>query len=1075
MAARMKGLLGSLGLLMIVVGVPVLLWTLGIHPLPSDVPSFREILDGLLSPDDGTFLLLVFGGLAWLAWLFIAFSVVVEIISRLAGVETPRIPGLALPQGIARGLVGTAALLFVAAPVVGQATAAQAAVGPASPTPTTAASVSAVALGASEAAAVASVDVATPAPQAAEDSPQHATVDHVVEQGDTLWSLAEKHLGDGARYPEIVHANPGTISSSHWLATGTTIQIPVDEKAEQASSPAHEVVVERGDTLSGIAERELGDADRYPELVTATQDEVQPGGARLTDPDLILPGWTISVPGDGSGTESSSDRAAATRTSSNPDAARTTPDVPERSDAAIFAGATGSADVQGDLDLAGFAGAVAADAPTTASGPVAAPQDEGPGLGSIALASVGVLGLGGLTASGLVGLLALRRQQQQRRRGPGEALPLPAGRLVEVESALRDTAEREDARTVDLALRHLAAAFGGGEAPAVRSVLMTPGGVDVHLAAPTALPAPWTVTADPTIWTLHAERAAGLDLSSTGATPPPYPALVSLGRDHEGAHLLVDLQQAGVLKVAGPAQRTRSAIVAVAVDLATSAWATSVRVTVVGGQDDLAQVLGTDRLRPAADVDAAVEMVEQDTDPVVHVVLVSGDATIDGSRRLTDLATARRDVCAVIATRDFAPGEWALDLREDEQLGVVSPMYLQVHAQRLPDDVWHDIRDLFALASAPALAAASPWAPVEEPTLAGLTAARVAEGYLDDALEDVPTRVRNTGGGVEAGDTPRTLWNTPVPRPVGGSGVVRGVDGGMTPRVADWLVPSVTPTPGTPVPPVVPFPTRISEHSAPKRLPFLRLLGPVDLENVPDIDHGARTRLTELTAYLAINPGVDRRHLDDALWPNRAQADISQAREAAITRLGDWLAATPGVEGALLHEDGATLSLDGRVATDWGLWTGLLPDGPQESSDARLEQALGLVRGRPFIGTHPRQFAWAEGPKQMMVAAVVDAAAELARRCIDTQRYDDAIDAALVGLTVEPAVERLWRLRIVAADRAGQPDVRDEAVSALVTLCEAAGGRFEPETSRLLDELQGRTSAWESPLTPEAGQTLRVV
>ena len=83
----------------------------------------------------------------------------------------------------------------------------------------------------------------------------------------------------------------------------------------------------------------------------------------------------------------------------------------------------------------------------------------------------------------------------------------------------------------------------------MRSVLMTPGGVDVHLAAPTALPAPWTVTADPTIWTLHAERAAGLDLSSTGATPPPYPALVSLGRDHEGAHLLVDLQQAGVLKL----------------------------------------------------------------------------------------------------------------------------------------------------------------------------------------------------------------------------------------------------------------------------------------------------------------------------------------------------------------------------------------------------------------------------------------------------------------------------------------------------------------------------------------------
>ena len=87
----------------------------------------------------------------------------------------------------------------------------------------------------------------------------------------------------------------------------------------------------------------------------------------------------------------------------------------------------------------------------------------------------------------------------------------------------------------------------------------------------------------------------------------------------------------------------------------------------------------------------------------------------------------------------------------------------------------------------------------------------------------------------------------------------------------------------------------------------------------------------------------------------------------------------------------------------------------------------------------------------------------------------DAIDAALVGLTVEPAVERLWRLRIVAADRAGQPDVRDEAVSALVTLCEAAGGRFEPETVRLLDDLRARTAPDGSILAPATSRSAEVV
>ncbi len=57
-----------------------------------------------------------------------------------------------------------------------------------------------------------------------------------------------------------------------------------------------EHLVVPGDTLREIADAELGDPERYPEIFEASQAIEQPGGARLTDPDLILPGWTLRLP-----------------------------------------------------------------------------------------------------------------------------------------------------------------------------------------------------------------------------------------------------------------------------------------------------------------------------------------------------------------------------------------------------------------------------------------------------------------------------------------------------------------------------------------------------------------------------------------------------------------------------------------------------------------------------------------------------------------------------------------------------------------------------------------------------------
>lgn len=61
-------------------------------------------------------------------------------------------------------------------------------------------------------------------PRETENAPGKKT--HTVVYGDTLWALAKKHLGDGARYTEIVAANPGVILDPNWVDVGTVINIP---------------------------------------------------------------------------------------------------------------------------------------------------------------------------------------------------------------------------------------------------------------------------------------------------------------------------------------------------------------------------------------------------------------------------------------------------------------------------------------------------------------------------------------------------------------------------------------------------------------------------------------------------------------------------------------------------------------------------------------------------------------------------------------------------------------------------------------------------------------------------------
>lgn len=56
--------------------------------------------------------------------------------------------------------------------------------------------------------------------------------------------------------------------------------------------------VRPGDTLSSIAEQQLGDADRWQQVWHLNQGQPQPDGAKAENPALIQPGWRLRLPDD---------------------------------------------------------------------------------------------------------------------------------------------------------------------------------------------------------------------------------------------------------------------------------------------------------------------------------------------------------------------------------------------------------------------------------------------------------------------------------------------------------------------------------------------------------------------------------------------------------------------------------------------------------------------------------------------------------------------------------------------------------------------------------------------------------
>ncbi len=300
-AARrlVRALAALVALLALIVAVPLVLLRWGTWPI-TGLPTWEQVRDlpTTLARDDA--ILAVVTLALWAAWAGFVLSVVLEAVAQVRG----RVSGVRLgPLGsAARYLVSS--LVLSIGPLAGPGSALAS---PASSPPQPVAAAPAPAVAAAPdmadgtfgppASSLAGDPLAAAAATGAPDPLAPGTV--TVGRGDTPWSLAQAHLGDGTRWREVWDVNQGRLQPDG--GTWTSPDAPL--RPGWVLSLPTEVTVAGGDNLWDLTEarletawgREASDAEvvgPWQVMVEANLDRLAPPG----DPDLIYPGQVMVGP-----------------------------------------------------------------------------------------------------------------------------------------------------------------------------------------------------------------------------------------------------------------------------------------------------------------------------------------------------------------------------------------------------------------------------------------------------------------------------------------------------------------------------------------------------------------------------------------------------------------------------------------------------------------------------------------------------------------------------------------------------------------------------------------------------------
>ena len=670
------GFAAGVGLVLLVAGVPIALAVTVGWPLPRSMPQLETVMAALrygqIAP---TTLLQALAVVLWLTWAAITAGIILEIAAVLRRTVAQALPGLGPVQQLAARLVATVMLM--------SSVTTRAAAEPPPVPPTAGAPVEARA------------DQHTSRPEDAPPPEQQATTGAwwTVRTHDSLWSIAERTLGEGHRWKEIAARNidrpqpdGGRLQRGATLIRpGWRLELPPDANVP---APPARVTVTAGDDLWSIAEEHLDDGERWREIHSRNRGRRQPDGGHVDDPDLIRPGWILRLPtmepssdgtgegarSDDGGTRAGSDhggRRAGSRTGARDEAPRPPTDHPGGATAPVPAPVTPSTLPPPVARPEAADSAVGSEPPALPHrGQLAPARFEAPARErnddwNLAPAATAVL------AAVLLGLIANRRRHWLRHRAVG-AVPAPVDpEAAELERWLRSMAEHDLTHRTDRVLCTLTEHFAEhGAAPEVRAVEL---GEDVVLHLSTAeqtTPPGVTASDDGRRWIVAAE----LEMAPATHDRRYVPALVSCGRTDAGALLLIDPIAVAGVGVCGPDDLVADAMTSWTAELAAAGAARGAEIVVVGRHHPLVERLA--RVSIAADAGAALDRVRRLGDAVERadsriVVLCGSGVADDDVHALLD-AAAHPAVGLVVAGRE----------------GPATQVELSGHEVRLwPDDI----------------------------------------------------------------------------------------------------------------------------------------------------------------------------------------------------------------------------------------------------------------------------------------------------------------------------------------------------------------------------------------------------
>ncbi|QKV90411.1 LysM peptidoglycan-binding domain-containing protein [Streptomyces sp. NA02950] len=1100
--AVLRGLAALLLLAATIAGLPVLLAVVTTALWHSGHDDLTHLLD---RQDTGGAFLLALVAIAWIAWAHFTFCVLAEIPAQLRGRAPRPSRRINVSRHAAAALISSVLVLLPTGTAL------------ATPSPAAAAPTAESTPGTAK-----THHDQAPSPTATTErgKGQHTYTVQDTRPAESLWSIAEKQLGDGERWKEIAALNQGRtmtdgsrFDADSFIQPGWKLLMPGSPGS--GSGDPHQggsgrtVTVAPGDTLSTIAEEQLGDPERYDEIFDRNKGHAGPDGRPLTDPDQIHPGQQLLLPSPtaphdrdtrpGTDTERrqsgdhENNHDSTSPSPRKPDHDTRRPDASPRPQNPRHHHDRSREHTPGSKD--GRRGEETTRPPATPaptqqhtdtshrSTPEPAAHSEGVSVRTTA-------GVGALLAAVLVGGIGLRRLIQQRRRKPGETIAMPE-ESSRLEQTLTASAAPASAELLDTALRTLAhqAAQAESTLPVVRGARVTARTVELLPDTP-GEPMPPFAAGTGDWWALDAQ-AELLEPERARQVQAPYPGLATLGTDAEGTLYLANLPQLSTLLIQGDQPQVDAVCTAIALETGMSPWADQADILLIGFGRELPRLLPTSRARHLPHAAAAIRdlgerLLEAHQDPELGaqlpwMLICASRISEEEAWQLADALDKARGlkVAAVLPESGIGhlfPNAEQLNAGTDEEAQELEVLGARIQVQSVSSTAYEQLVATLEVTEQPSRPADGAWekVPPEPPT------PRPIPAQGGEALEDAgPGNDEQAPEGpfpalIGAASDPAGLRllspSAPSPRlPQDSDDIADPVECPAAERTdVEAAKPELTdaaadpgsstdrnagdsPAPGSPTDDAPEVPTARDLHA-----PEVRVLGPLEVTGVGASGHGPK--LTELAVLLYFRPHRDTAGICEAMDPANpwSTSTLNSRMYGLRNKLGVDADGNPYVPRRTRGTDSYRLAP--AVRCDWTIFQQLAERGLTAASPTTaagyLEQALSLVRGRPLGG---RDLPWAAPLQQEMISRIIDVAHTLATYRSDPTHGELDLEAArraiAVGIDVEPTAELLYRDWMRIEHAAGNRGGLHTAITTLQQAIRTLDLDLEPETEQLISLL----------------------